>query len=64
MKITTVVYIFATLLFLIWFLFDFGTQHPGGFFPSKRKFEMGFIGIGVIAIWLVYTLIWGGMFWW
>ena len=64
-SIQTVIYIVISLLFLIWFLSDFFSSSPGGnFYSGKLKFEPGFQGILSIFFWIMFTLIYGGIFWW
>lgn len=64
-KLNLAVYFAITLLFAAWFLSDFFKSESGGYFYSgKRSGEMGFTGLLSIGIWIIFSLIWGGIFWW
>jgi hypothetical protein len=64
-KINLAVYFAITLLFAVWFLSDFFKSWNGGnFTPGKATWEVGFSGILSIVLWVIFSLIWGGIFWW
>jgi len=64
-SIQTLIYIVISLLFLISFLSDFFASWSGGNFShGKKSGELGFVGALAIVIWLLFTLIYGGFFWW
>jgi len=64
-KISTVIYIVVTLAFLVWFLYGlFKTNRGGDFWPGKRSGELGFACLGAIILWVIFTLIFGGIVWW
>ena len=59
------VYLGITIGFMIGFFIDlFKTEQGGNFYSGKRSGEMGLIGILSFFVWLVFTAIWGGVFWW
>jgi hypothetical protein len=64
-KVTTAIYFVVTLVALIWFFVDlFTVTYGGNFWSGKRKGELGLTGTLVGLFWVIYTLIWGGFFWW
>lgn len=64
-KLTSAIYFGITLAFLIGFIWDMSQTESGGyFFPGKRSGEIGCLGLIIAIIWVVFSLIWGGFFWW
>jgi hypothetical protein len=64
-SIQTVIYIIISILFTIWFFSDFFASWSGGNFShGKKSGELGFQGILSIFFWIIFTLIYGGIFWW
>ena len=59
----TFIYLTISLLFFIWFLKDFFNEYYGNF-SSKHKYSIGTEGTLSIILWLLCTLIYGGIFWW
>lgn len=59
-----VFYGMVTLALSIWFIKDTLTFKDGGYFPNKRKGEVGGTGTIIIFMEIIFTLIWGGIFWW
>jgi hypothetical protein len=46
----------------MWFFRDLFM--PANGIITKKKGEIGCEGIFAIILWILYTLIWGGIFWW
>lgn len=64
-SLNTAIYALFTLALLVWFLVDLFTVHSGGMFTSgKKSGEMGFTSLFIIVVWIIFTLIWGGICWW
>lgn len=62
---STVVYIIVMILLVIWWLKDFlDGNSGGGLWSHGRRKESGIEGIIAIILIIVFTLIWGGIFWW
>lgn len=60
-----IVYGIVTGIITIWFIVDLMRVERSTYgFPGKSKWEIGFISILIIAIEVIFTLIWGGIFWW
>ena len=65
LSLDTVIYSVFTLAMLTWFFIDLFTKRPGSAFLSgKRKGEMGLLTLAILIIWIIFTVIWGGIFWW
>lgn len=58
-----VIYVIISILCVIWIVANYLREDYGDYF-SKRKYEFGLSGLVAIVTWIVYTLIWGGIFWW
>jgi predicted small integral membrane protein len=64
-SLNTAIYALFTLALLVWFLVDLFNVSPGSWFVSgKKKGEMGFTSLFIIVVWIIFTLIWGGICWW
>ena len=64
-KLTSAIYFGITLGFLIGFIWDLAQETGGGWISSgKRRGEIGCLGATIALIWVVFSLIWGGFFWW
>jgi len=59
-----VVYIIISLVCLAFLIANLLDSYSGLFTPGKRKYELGFDGIIAIFAWLIFSLIFGGIFWW
>ena len=60
-------YALVTLAALFLLLHDIFRVIPGngGYFSeSKQRGEIGCSGVVIIAIWVIFTLVFGGFFWW
>jgi len=61
---TVLVYSLVTLPLVIWFIGDLFFRESYTYFGSKRKGEMGGTSVIIILLIAIWTLIWGGFFWW
>jgi hypothetical protein len=61
-RISTLIFIVVTVVFVMWFFRDLFM--PANGIITKKKGEIGCEGIFAIILWILYTLIWGGIFWW
>ncbi len=63
--LNTFIYIIISLVIFALFIDDFCTSYSGGMFSSgKNKYSIGAYGILAIILEIIFTLIWGGFFWW
>ena len=64
-SISNAIYIVITLVFVIGLLIHMHMETYGSMFTSgKNKWEIGGWGALLIVVYIVYVLIWGGVFWW
>jgi len=63
MAISTVVYLFITLLFVIWFVYDFCVEY-NYYIIDKDKYELSQVSFLIFIIFIFFNAIWGGIFWW
>jgi hypothetical protein len=64
-KVNVAIYIVVALALLIWFIVDLFREESGGmFWPGKRKGDLGFGGLFAGLLLIMFTLVWGGFFWW
>ncbi len=57
-----VIYVIVSILLLLWLIRNLNCEEYGFF--TKKKGEIGVGGFVAIMLWIFYTLIWGGIFWW
>jgi len=60
------VYAIITAIALVYILFDVFREYGGGGYFSSRKYkgQLGFPSAIMIILWFIFSLIWGGFFWW
>ena len=64
-EISTAFFIIVTLSYLVGVLFDTYREISGGMWGiGKRKWEFGLVGYFLIVAYIIFVLIWGGIFWW
>ncbi len=60
-----IAYAFVTLCLFITIIHNFLSIQAGGMWISgKKRFQLDLIGRICIAVLILWTLIWGGFFWW
>jgi len=63
LSVQSLVYTIISVVFLIWLVLDIADSYSG-MFTSKVKGQVSLIGLFIIIAWLIFTAIWGGIFWW
>jgi hypothetical protein len=62
---TSIIFIAITILAIIFFFWDLFTYRSGGSWGhGKKRGEIGLRGFFIFLLYIVYVLIWGGIFWW
>lgn len=61
-RLSTLIFVVVTVLFVLWFFRDFYLPAHG--IINKNSGEIGCEGAFAIILWILFTLIWGGIFWW
>ena len=66
-KLTSAIYFGITLGFQLWFLWDLAQaqeKSEAWLFSGKQEGQVGRLGTIIILLWTIFSLIWGGFFWW
>jgi hypothetical protein len=59
------VYTLCAVGFFVGILYDLFDSYPGGLVSSgKVKGELSLRGVVILVCWIVFTVMWGGVFWW
>lgn len=60
-----VFYTIVTLCYLVVIVHNFISSYGGGsWYGGKKRYELDFVGWINIAFFIIWTLVWGGFFWW
>lgn len=60
-----VIFVIVIIALGIWWLRDYLSENSGGtLFGAGVKYESGGEGFIAFILIIVFTLIWGGIFWW
>lgn len=61
---STVVWIVVTTIVVVFMLFHALEESSGMWASGKKRGQIGCLGYLAVALYIVFTLIWGGIHWW
>jgi len=59
-----IVYIIIAVVGILGIVWDISRYVNNGYFSDKQEGEMGMVSLGIISVFISFSLIWGGIFWW